>query len=228
MRLRTPVPILTIAVVRLLVLAIGVLIIIGRPGIQIIHRRVVVVSNIIVIVVGYGRVHRAGDVQDQDDVHGFFGGGSGGGAGGVGLQGQQTPAGIIDLPQLQTGCVGAAFGDSRPGPRAVLIRREGRQGHQGQGHDQRQHKGQRLFPFSHILVPPIAFICAVRIFLRPGQARSTIFAFRSRISLRAGEVIIQHCGIAFNPRSSSVKNLYCSLDILSQTAVDFKCFFKVI
>ena len=40
----------------------------------------------------------------------------------------------------------------------VLALGEGWQGHQRQGHDQRQHECQRPFPCFHFLIPPISFI----------------------------------------------------------------------
>ena len=113
-----------------------------------------------------GALHTAGAVDDQNHV--------GGGLVVLALDGQGELIETI-LPLHGLGFfaeVDRAL--SRPhrlgGLRAAagfLALGEGWQGHQRQGHYQRQHKGQRLFPFLHILVPPIAFICAVRIIFRP-------------------------------------------------------------
>ena len=111
-------------------------------------------------------VHRAGDVQDQDDVHGDVLGFRSGLAGGIGLQGQQelALAGLPDgLSHDQAAVVLPALARILDARRTIagavlLARGEGWQGHQRQGHDQRQHECQRPFPCFHFLIPPISFI----------------------------------------------------------------------
>ena len=123
---------------------------------------IIIVVSITIILL---RVHTVGIIDDQNHI--------GGGLVVLALDGQGN---LVDaILVLHRLCIldevnralCRPFRLGRPGPRAVLALGEGRQGHQRQGHDQRQHKGQRLFPFLHILVPPIAFICAVRIIFRP-------------------------------------------------------------
>ena len=158
---RISAPILAIAVVRPLVLAVAtVLIIIGAVCAQVIH--------FVIAIACFGKVflHRAGDVQDQDDVHGLRGRGGGGGAGGVGLQGQQELAVLTFLDGL--GHDQAVLGDraalildighASVAAAGLLAGGEGWQGHQRQGHDQRQHECQRPFPCFHFLIPRISFI----------------------------------------------------------------------
>ena len=143
----------TTTVVRPLVPAIGTrIVVIGAAGADGIGLHVI--------------LHRAGDVQDQDDVHGFFGGGSGGGAGGIGLQGQQELAVLTFLDGLghdqavlfDCAALTVDIGHASVAGALLLALGEGWQGHQRQGHDQRQHECQRPFPCFHFLIPPISFI----------------------------------------------------------------------